>query len=143
MSYTLGEASKAVGKSKATIHRAVKSGKISATRNEDGSYSIEPAELHRVYRPVSETRNDTAGMRQSETPNETPLHFSPLQVEVEVLRKKIELIENMNEREMKSLQEQIEFLKELVEKKDQQFARLLEDKSSKKGGFFRLFKKQA
>ena len=47
--YTLGEAARAVGKAKSTISRDVKSGKISAARNPDGSVSIDPAELHRVY----------------------------------------------------------------------------------------------
>ena len=47
--YTLGQAARAVGKAKSTISRDIKSGKISATRNIDGSVSIDPAELHRVY----------------------------------------------------------------------------------------------
>ena len=47
--YTLGQAARAVGKAKSTISRDIKSGKISATRNTDGSVSIDPAELHRVY----------------------------------------------------------------------------------------------
>jgi hypothetical protein len=53
MSYTLGEAARAVGKSKMTISRAIASGRISAARNPDGTYSIEPAELHRVFSAVT------------------------------------------------------------------------------------------
>ena len=53
MSYTLGEAARAVGKSKGTISKAIKSGKISAVKQENGSFRIEAAELHRVYPPVS------------------------------------------------------------------------------------------
>jgi hypothetical protein len=49
MAYTLGEAARAVGRSKTTLGRAIKSGRISATRGEDGSYLIDPAELHRVF----------------------------------------------------------------------------------------------
>ena len=49
MIYTLGQAARAVGKAKSTISRDIKAGKISATRNPDGSVSIDPAELHRVY----------------------------------------------------------------------------------------------
>ena len=41
MGYTLGEAAKACRMSKATLSKAVKSGKISATKNADGSFSIE------------------------------------------------------------------------------------------------------
>ncbi len=52
MSYTLGEAAKATGKSKAAISRAIKLHRISATKQEDGSFQIDPAELHRVYPSV-------------------------------------------------------------------------------------------
>ena len=40
------------GKAKSTISRDIKAGKISATRNPDGSVSIDPAELHGVYPAV-------------------------------------------------------------------------------------------
>jgi hypothetical protein len=53
MVYTLGEAAKATGKSKAAISRAIKTHKLSAQRQEDGSFKIDPAELHRVYPPVA------------------------------------------------------------------------------------------
>jgi len=49
MPYTLGQAAKATGLSKPTLSEAIKKGKISATKNENGSFSIDPAELHRVY----------------------------------------------------------------------------------------------
>jgi hypothetical protein len=51
MVYTLGEAAKATGKSKATISKAIKSGRLSAHKEETGVFSIEPSELHRVYPP--------------------------------------------------------------------------------------------
>lgn len=53
MAYTLGEAAKATGISKASISRAINSGRISAVKRDDGSFSIEPVELHRVYPPKS------------------------------------------------------------------------------------------
>lgn len=46
------QAAKAVNTSKATIHRAIKSGKLSAIRQNDGTFLIDPAELHRVYEPL-------------------------------------------------------------------------------------------
>ena len=55
MKYTLGTAAKATGLSKSTILRAIKSNKVSATKNEaSGDWNIDPAELHRVYPPVAE-----------------------------------------------------------------------------------------
>ena len=44
---TLGEAARQCGVAKGTISKAIKSGKLSATRNEDTSWSIDAAELHR------------------------------------------------------------------------------------------------
>lgn len=45
--YTLGEAAKAIGFSKSTLSRAIKTGKLSAHRLEDGSYQIDLSELER------------------------------------------------------------------------------------------------
>ena len=53
MVYTLGQAAKATGKSKTTIKNALDKGRISGHKADDGSWSIDPAELHRVYPPVS------------------------------------------------------------------------------------------
>ena len=46
---TLSEAARLTGLGKTTLARAIKSGRLSATRTEFGSYAIDPAELHRVY----------------------------------------------------------------------------------------------
>jgi hypothetical protein len=54
MTYTLTQASRACGKSKATLLRAIRSGRISAARDEvAGSWLIEESELHRVFPPGS------------------------------------------------------------------------------------------
>ncbi|TMJ29263.1 MAG: hypothetical protein E6G96_10425 [Alphaproteobacteria bacterium] len=54
MSYTLGQAAKAVGMSKTSILRSIKAGRISAGRDELGQWAIEACELHRVYPPVTD-----------------------------------------------------------------------------------------
>ena len=90
MSYTLGEAAKATGKSKPTIQRAIKSGRISAERKADGSYEIDPAELHRVFPPLSVTSNDTGEMKQS-VPPVTP---AVLQAELDGLRGEMEQVKS-------------------------------------------------
>lgn len=46
---SLSQAAKAAGRSKSTIGRAIKSGRLSATRNKDDTFSIDPAELFRVF----------------------------------------------------------------------------------------------
>jgi excisionase family DNA binding protein len=71
MGYTLGQAAKATGLSKSTILRAIRAGKVSAVKDEaSGSYTIEPAELHRIYPPVasgdSPRNGGDAGLRLEE-----------------------------------------------------------------------------
>ena len=56
MGYTLGQAAKAVGMSKTSILRSIKTGRISAGRDEFGQWPIEPCELHRVYPPSPDRR---------------------------------------------------------------------------------------
>lgn len=51
MKYSLSEAAKTTGKNKSTIQRAIKSGKISASKGDSGAYEIDPSELHRVFPP--------------------------------------------------------------------------------------------
>ncbi len=86
MTYTLGTAAKATGKSKPTIQRAITSGKISAKKNENGPYAIDPAEMHRVYPPVSSNSNDNGTVKQTETPNSNTM----LQREIELLREQLD-----------------------------------------------------
>lgn len=103
MIYTLGTAAKATGKSKPTIQRAIKGGKISAARKDDGSYEIDPAELHRVFPMLPDTGNDTGDMKQPETPPVTP----ELQAEIAVLRERLSGVEAERTREREQLTDQI------------------------------------
>lgn len=56
MKFTLRTAAIHTGTSKSTILRAIKSGRLSATRLEDGTYTIDPSELERVY-PVERLKH--------------------------------------------------------------------------------------
>jgi excisionase family DNA binding protein len=51
---SLREAAQLAKTSKSTILRAIQSGRLSAARTDDGGYSIDPAELCRVYPPRPE-----------------------------------------------------------------------------------------
>lgn len=70
MTLTLRQAADKCGKSRSTIHRALKSGKMSGSRSDEGTWRIDPAELKRVFpwdghehvrRDVTEHRQDGAG----------------------------------------------------------------------------------
>jgi Helix-turn-helix domain len=95
VAYTLGQAAKAADVSKTTIQRAIKSGRLSASRQEDGSYVIDPAELHRAF---PRDGNADPEMKQSVTLSEP----GELRVEVEMLRERIsekdEVIDDLRRR---------------------------------------------
>src|SRR3954462_227874 len=52
---SLREAAEQTGASKSTIFRAIRAGRLSAAKDDDGNFAIDPAELFRVYAPKSET----------------------------------------------------------------------------------------
>ncbi len=52
---TLGQAARLTGTSKTTLTRAIRAGRLSATRRDDGGYAIDPAELARVFTVTPET----------------------------------------------------------------------------------------
>lgn len=72
MAYTLGEAAKASGKSKATISKAIKTGRLSAVRQDTGAFRIEAAELRRVYPKTVDGNQDRTPQTVIETPENTP-----------------------------------------------------------------------
>jgi hypothetical protein len=50
---TLTEAAKEVGLSRPAIFNAIKRGRLSATKDAQGRFIIDPAELFRVYKPIN------------------------------------------------------------------------------------------
>jgi hypothetical protein len=55
------------GLNKTTVLRAIKSGRISGTRDEQGQWQVEPVELHRVFPAVAEQRGDSDAMPRDAT----------------------------------------------------------------------------
>ena len=90
MVYTLGQAAKAVGRGKTTIQKAIKSGRISAHKNDMGEWQIDPAELHRVYPPVSGNGSPSTKGEQEETPSE----LIELRVQVQALHEQNSLLKD-------------------------------------------------
>lgn len=46
---TLTESAKIVGKTRSAVFKAIKSGRLSATKDAQGHFIVDPAELYRVY----------------------------------------------------------------------------------------------
>ena len=124
--YTLGEASKATGKAKGTIKNAISKGRLSARKNEVGEYEIDPAELHRVYNPLSTTQDKLNAV--------TPTHNTPIsQVEKEAYEAQIALLREMLDRANKNADD--------WKQQAQQSQNLLTDQREKRSGFLGLFKR--
>jgi hypothetical protein len=82
---TVGQAAKKIGKAKTTVSRAIKAGKLSAERRDDGSYAIEPSELLRVFPPKNKTVTDTLGAQP------------PATAQIEALEREKELLKQLVE----------------------------------------------
>ena len=116
MGYSLAEAARASGKSKMTIQRAIKGCKISASRNEDGSYDIDPSELHRMFPVVSDDDTDKGNMVREDTHNA----INVLQLEIKVRDEKITSLQAERERERKILQDGVEDLRHRLDQSEEE-----------------------
>lgn len=124
MAYTLGEATKATGISKTSLHRAIKSGRISATKNDIGAWEIDPAELHRVFPPA-------ANRNSSETDDLVRDGTVVLRRELELLREERERERHQFEREIARLEQQLDASEQERRDKDRQLTALLSDQRSR------------
>lgn len=69
MKYTLAQAAQEVKRSKSSLWRDIKSGKISCEKDENGSYLIDASELFRVHqKPLHEELN-IVSLKQNEIDN--------------------------------------------------------------------------
>ena len=137
MSYTLGEAAIATGKSKSTLSKAIKAGKITAFKNDNGAFEIEPSELHRLYPPaplaIEENTSESIDSEQNATPDSTPKNTS----NIEVLEAKLQMANERIE-ELKADKEKLEVDKEQWR---QQATNLLAAPQDKRGLLQRIFGK--
>jgi excisionase family DNA binding protein len=85
MYLTLGQAAKQSGIGKATLSRYIKQGKMSAQKQEDGSYRIDASELDRV-RDIMRPRVEQATEQIA-----TPIEPRGLQREIDLLREMLSL----------------------------------------------------
>jgi len=116
MSWSVSRAARETGLSKSTISRAIKSGRISATRQHDGSYHIEPAELFRVYprgvaHPPSDARHDAPRNPYEEAP-------ATSSNEVELLKLKLAMTEELLLQERENSKRQQETVQDLRKRLD-------------------------
>lgn len=135
--HTLGTAAKATGKSKGTIRKAIEMGRLSGSKNDKGEYEIDPAELHRVYPPISP-------QNERDSTHENTLQINLLQREIKRLDELLEQVKAERDRERQNhdtTKSTLEALKRLLPP-PQPTATPQETQSApapKKGFFSRLF----
>jgi hypothetical protein len=83
---SLGQAAKEAGMSKATISKALKSGRLSYVSKSTAGFQIDPAELFRVFPPKPLATVDS---ERSQTPVETG-YFDASRVELQLLRERVD-----------------------------------------------------
>lgn len=88
---SMGQAATEAGVSKSTLSRAIKSGRLSAVRNDQGGFSIDPAELFRVYPRNPTTRSGNGNMAHHATGMETAA-ATALQAEIDGLKAQLALM---------------------------------------------------
>lgn len=95
---SLGQAARLAGVGKTTLTRAIRSGRLSATRRDDGAYSIDVAELERVYplRAPGAATGETVAATGLAAHQATPDASAALSAEIASLR---EMLSMMRERE--------------------------------------------
>ena len=89
MTMSLNEAAKSCHKAKGTILKAIKEGRLSAPKDAQGRYEIDPSELHRVF-PL--TNSD-----QSEKSKLTPNSDHENRIEIERLRAELKAANTLSE----------------------------------------------
>jgi chromosome segregation ATPase len=115
MQYTITTAAKACGVGRVTIFRAIKSGKISATPDLNGTYHIEPAELHRVYPTIEQKQAQQREKKQQTIKQEIRNGTS----ETAVLLVKLEGLEALLQEKNEALKREQQHNEDLKRRLDQ------------------------
>lgn len=115
---SLTEAAKQAGIGKTTLWRSIKNGKVSASRDSDGNWLIDPAELSRVYAvvpPVTDETGSGTDTKRDETGDETPLNAlrEVLAMKDDLIRRQDQEIDDLRNRLSLSEQERREATKTL------------------------------
>ena len=129
----LSEAARLVGRSRSTIHRAVKSGDLSASRDAKGHRTIDTSELQRVFGAL---QTDTV-TNESETHDATHDETQELRTRVAFLEAEIKAKDELIE----TLRENLSDLRTRLEKSDELIASTITQK--RLGWFGSMFGKRS
>lgn len=134
MTMSLNEAAKSCQKAKGTILKAIKEGRLSAPKDSQGRYEIDPSELHRVFPPT--------GPDQSEKPTLTSATDHQNRIEIERLRAELKAANALSENMAETVADLRERLDREGEERRQLTAMLTDQRTGQgaKRGLFRFLK---
>lgn len=131
MTMTLNEAAKACRKAKGTVLKAIKDGRLSAPKDSNGRYEIDPSELHRVF-PVTT-------INQSEKPPLTTTDDQENRIEIERLRAELKAAQTLSDNMAETVADLRERLDREGEERRQLTAMLTDQRTAGQGGKRGLF----
>lgn len=134
MTMSLNEAAKSCHKAKGTVLRAIKEGRLSAPKDAQGRYEIDPSELHRVF-PLTT-------LDQPEKPALTSISDHENRIEIERLRAELKAANALSENMAETVADLRERLNREGEERRQLTAMLTDQRTGQdaKRGFFGLFR---
>ena len=126
MELTLTEAAKETGRTRSAIFKSIKSGRLSARKDDNGEYRIDASELFRVYQPAKQEATQDYTIGNGSISN-------GLIEELKVLRERLSGLETLttqHARERDLLSNMMDDLKKDRDHWRQQATHLLEHKQS-------------
>jgi excisionase family DNA binding protein len=120
MLLTLTQAAELTGKSKSTLLRAIRKGRLSSSREENGAFLIDPAELHRVF-PIA----------SPDAPNDATVPHHATEPDAAVLSREVVLLREQLSREREFSRELLGLLQDEREERRKLTALLTHQAASK------------
>jgi hypothetical protein len=114
MILSANQASKEAGKTKKTILDAIKSKRMSASKNDKGHWEIDPAELFRVFPKTSATPPPNTTATPHVENHENRIKIAELEAEVKALKWEVERTDIERERERENLSQHIEDMRKAM-----------------------------
>jgi hypothetical protein len=118
--YSIGQAARATGRSKSVIHTAIKTGRISAMKDEDGTYAIDPSELHRIFPPAPSQNGMEERDSNVSEPSDLRFENGRLRGELDQLRERMAVLDTQHDRERQQLTDQIQDLRRRLDQSEQE-----------------------
>jgi len=123
MKVNITKAHELTGRSRTTIYKHVKSGKLSATGTKDEGFEIDIAELDRVY-GLKKQASDDASTDAHPVHESTATGEQELKAKLALLGQQVEMLADERRREREQMQEHIDRLEDIIRGAQDQHTRL-------------------